>query len=206
MEAHEDDTYARLKAAMEEAEASESPVESARDRRRRYLAIALIVLVPLAVVSYVAWGLIGLFTLGKTDEGPIAVAYRLVGVPGWLAIFSFGVVAVARQLRDDFKGVGERIFGAVIIALMVCTCYVFVGQPLLDIPYLFDPVRVELHDVETRDVSGESGATYYLSGVDESGKEWEFRINSDAFLSWDRGRTTATVTGLPNTQVTLAIE
>ena len=73
MEAHEDDTYARLKAAMEEAEASESPVESARDRRRRYLAIALIVIVPLAVVSYVVWGLIGLFTLGKTDEGPIAV-------------------------------------------------------------------------------------------------------------------------------------
>ena len=35
MEAHEDDTYARLRAAMEEAEASESPVESARDRRRR---------------------------------------------------------------------------------------------------------------------------------------------------------------------------
>ena len=101
---------------------------------------------------------------------------------------------------------GERIFGAVIIALMVCTCYVFVGQPLLDIPYLFDPVCVELHDVETRDVRGESGATYYLSGVDESGKEWEFRINSDTFLSWDRGRTTATVTGLPNTQVTLAIE
>lgn len=206
MEAHEDDTYARLKAAMEEAEASESPVESARDRRRRYLAIALIVIVPLAVVSYVVWGLIGLFTLGKTDEGPIAVVYRLVGVPGWLAIFSFGVVAVARQLRDDFKGVGERIFGAVIIALMVVTCYVFVGQPLLDVPYLFDPVRVELHDVETRSVSGESGATYYLSGVDEAGKEWEFRINSDTFLSWDRDRTTATVTGLPNTQVTLAIE
>lgn len=206
MEAHEDDTYARLKAAMEEAEASESPVESARDRRRRYLAIALIVIVPLAVVSYVVWGLIGLFTLGKTDEGPIAVAYRLVGVPGWLAIFSFGVVAVARQLRDDFKDVGERIFGAVIIALMVVTCYVFVGQPLLDVPYLFDPVRVELHDVETRSVSGESGATYYLSGVDEAGKEWEFRINSDTFLSWDRDRTTATVTGLPNTQVTLAIE
>ena len=166
----------------------------------------MIVIVPLAVVSYVAWGLIGLFTLGKTDEGPIAVVYRLVGVPGWLAIFSFGVVAVARQLRDDFKGVGERIFGAVIIALMVVTCYVFVGQPLLDVPYLFDPVRVELHDVETRDVSGESGATYYLRGVDEAGKEWEFRINSDTFLSWDRGRTTATVTGLPNTQVTLAIE
>lgn len=206
MEAHEDDTYARLKAAMEEAEASESPVESARDRRRRYLAIALIVIVPLAVVSYVVWGLIGLFTLGKTDEGPIAVVYRLVGVPGWLAIFSFGVVAVARQLRDDFKGVGERIFGAVIIALMVVTCYVFVGQPLLDVPYLFDPVHVELHDVETRSVSGESGATYYLSGVDEAGKEWEFRINSDTFLSWDRDRTTATVTGLPNTQVTLAIE
>ena len=121
MEAHEDDTYARLKAAMEEAEASESPVESARDRRRRYLAIALIVIVPLAVVSYVVWGLIGLFTLGKTDEGPIAVVYRLVGVPGWLAIFSFGVVAVARQLRDDFKGVGERIFGAVIIALTSST-------------------------------------------------------------------------------------
>ena len=83
---------------------------------------------------------------------------------------------------------------------------ILVGQPLLDVPYLFDPVRVELHDVETRDVSGESGATYYLSGVDEAGKEWEFRINSDTFLSWDRGRTTATVTGLPNTQVTLAIE
>ena len=62
MEAHEDDTYARLRAAIEEAGASESPVESARDRRRRYLAIALIVLVPLAVISYVAWGLIGLFT------------------------------------------------------------------------------------------------------------------------------------------------
>ena len=206
MEAHEDDTYARLKAAMEEAEASESPVESARDRRRRYLAIAIFVLVPLAVISYVAWGLIGLFALGKTDEGPVAVAYRLVGVPAWLVIFSYGVVEVVRQLREDYKGVGERIFGAVIVALIAFACYAFVGQPLLDIPYLFNPVHVELHDVETRSVSGESGATYYLSGVDEAGKEWEFRINSDTFLSWDRDRTTATVTGLPNTQVTLAIE
>ncbi|MDO4428261.1 MAG: hypothetical protein Q4B91_01955 [Atopobiaceae bacterium] len=206
MEAHEDDTYARLKAAMEEAEASESPVESSRDRRRRYLAIALVVIVPLAVVSYVAWGLIGLFALGKTDEGPIAVVYRLVGVPGWLAIFSFGVVAVARQLRDDFKGVGERIFGAVIIALTVVTCYVFVGQPLLDVPYLFSPVCVELRDIDVRCVDGSDTTKYYLSGFDDAGAKWEFRINRDTYYDWDRGRTTATVTGLPNTQVTLAIE
>ena len=206
MEAREDDTYARLKAAMEEAEASESPVESARDRRRRHLAIALIVIVPLAVISYVAWGLIGLFALGKTDEGPIAVAYRLVGVPGWLAIFSFGIVAVVRKLRKDFKRAGERICGAIIIALMVVTCYVFVGQPLLDVPYLFSPVCVELRDVDVRRVGGSDTTTYYLGGFDDAGAKWEFRINRDTYYDWDRDRTTATVTGLPNTQVTLNIE
>lgn len=206
MESHEDDTYERLKAAMEEAEASESPVETARDRWRRYLVIGLIILVPLALVSYVAWGLIGLFALGKTDEGPIAVVYRLVGVPAWLAIFSFGVVTMVQKMREDLKGLGERVFAAIIVVLMVLTCYAFVGQPLLDIPYLFNPVRVELHDVDVRDASGYETVRYYLSGVDQAGKEWKFRINGDTYLNWNRDRTTATVTGLPNTQVTLAIE
>ena len=206
MEADEDDLYEKIRAAAEEAEASESPVETYRDRRRRYLAIALIVIVPLAVVSYVAWGLIGLFALGRTDEGPIAVAYRLVGVPAWLAIFSFGVVAVVRQLREDFKRAGERVFGAIIVVLMVATCYVFVGQPLLDVPYLFSPVCVELSDVDVRRVDGSDTTTYYLSGFDDAGKKWEFRINRDTYYDWDRDRATATVTGLPNTQVTLSIE
>ena len=206
MEADEDDLYEKIRAAAEEAEASESPVETYRDRRRRCLAIALIVIVPLAVVSYVAWGLIGLFALGRTDEGPIAVAYRLVGVPAWLAIFSFGVVAIVRQLCGRSKSVGERVCGAVFIALIAATCFVFVGQPLLDVPYLFSPVCVELSDVDVRRVDGSDTTTYYLSGFDDAGKKWEFRINRDTYYDWDRDRTTATVTGLPNTQVTLSIE
>ena len=206
MEAGEDDLYEKIRAAAEEAEASESPVETYRDRRRRYLAIALIVIVPLAVVSYVAWGLIELFALGRTDEGPIAVAYRLVGVPAWLAIFSFGVVAIVRQLCGRSKSVGERISGVIIVALMVVTCCVFVGQPLLDVPYLFSPVCVELRDVDVRRVGGSDTTAYYLSGFDDAGKKWEFRINRDTYYDWDRDRATATVTGLPNTQVTLSIE
>lgn len=205
MEEDERDFYEKLKAAAEEG-ADESPVETGRDRRRRYLVIALVVIVPLAVVSYVAWGLIGLFTLGKTDEGAIAVAYRLVGVPGWLAIFAFGVVAVARQLLGPSKSAGERVCGVVIIGLIAATCYAFVGQPLLDIPYLFSPVHVELHDVDVRGADGLDTVTYYLRGFDDAGKKWEFRINSDTYHSWDRDRATATVTGLPNTQVTLSIE
>ena len=183
----------------------ESPVESAEFIRRRRLVIAVMAIAALAVVCYVLWCLIGLLTLGNTDEGPVAVIYRLVGAPAWLAILGGSIIWLVSAVRGE-SGAGQRVVAAVLVVLMALACYLFAVQPLLDVPYLLDPVRVELHDVEVVEREGSETVSHYLTGVDDTGREWEFRINFGTYEGWNPGRTTARVTGLPNTRVTLGIE
>lgn len=182
-----------------------SPVESGEQRRLRHLVIGGVVVCAVAIVCYVVWGLIELLTLGNTDEGPVAVAYRLVGVPAWLVMLGGSIVWLVSAACEK-RGAGQRVVAAVLVALMALACYLFAVQPLLDVPYLLDPVRVELRDVEVEEREGTDTANHYLTGVDDAGREWEFRINYGTYRSWDPARTTATVIGLPNTQVTLSIE
>ena len=182
-----------------------SPVESGAPRRSREIAIALIVIFIISVVSYFAWCLIGLLTLGNTEEGVVAIIYRFIGLPAWLSVSVVTVVMLVKAIRDA-ESVVQRLIAALFMVATAGVFYLFVGTTVLDVPYLFDPVRVSLHDVTTRVYDGESDVYYYLEGTDEAGRDWEFRINSDTYNDWDPERTTATVTGLPNTKVTLGIE
>ena len=183
----------------------DSPVESGEARRARRIAIALIVVFIISVVSYFAWCLISLLTLGNTEEGAVAVIHRFIGLPAWLSVSVVIVAMLVKAIRDA-ESVVQRLIAALFMAAAAGIFYLFAGTMVLDVPYLLDPVRVSLHDVTTRVYDGESDVYYYLEGVDGTGKEWEFRINGDTYNEWNGDRTTATVTGLPNTQVTLSIE
>ena len=189
----------------DQADEGGAPIESARGRRGRLMAIAVIAVFCVGVVSYLVWCLIGLVTLGNTDEGAIAVAYRLVGVPALGLALAAAIVGLVDALLHP-RGLKERVVAAILVVLAGMAFWMFAVTPLLDVPYLLEPVRVELHDVSTRCFDGEQSATYYLDGVDDAGKKWEFRINGGTYYGWDPARTTATVTGLPHTQVTLSIE
>ncbi len=182
-----------------------SPIgdEGGRSGRRR--AVALVAALVVAVASYAAWGLVGLASPLGTDEGPLGVAYRYVGLPGWLIFLSYAGVRVVRDLRSP-RPAGRRALGVVLLLLIAATAFMFVVRPLLDVPYLFDPAVVELHDVRAESLEGELGATYYLTGEDGRGRTWWFRVNPSTYRSWDPELTTATLTGLPNTQVTLSID
>lgn len=182
-----------------------TPVEDAGRRRFRRLLIVGGVLVVACMVGYVVWAILGIVFVGRTDEGVIGVVHRLMGVPVFLLALGLGIVITAMTAASE-QGVKPKLLAAGLIALMVFAFYLLVGQPLMDVPYLFDPVVVELDDVRTRRTDSSDDVSYYLEGVDQEGRAWSFRINPATYYDWDPACTSATVTGLPNTGVTLAID
>lgn len=182
-----------------------TPIVSDESRRGRRRIIMLIALAAVVVVSYTLWGLMGLLYLSNTEEGLVGIMYRYVGLPAWLIILPVGTVKIVRWMRSP-RAERQRPLGVVIIVLMVAAALMFVAKPLLDVPYLFNPAVVELHDVEAVESTGNDRTYYSLRGTDETGKPWTFRINHDTYRAWDEDRTTATITGLPRTQVTLSID
>lgn len=183
----------------------DTPVEDAGRRRFRRLLIVGGVLVVACMVGYVVWAILGIVFVGRTDEGVIGVVHRLMGVPVFLLALGLGIVITAMTAASE-QGVKPKLLAAGLIALMVFAFYLLVGQPLMDVPYLFDPVVVELDDVRTRRTDSSDDVSYYLEGVDQEGRAWSFRINPATYYDWDPACTSATVTGLPNTGVTLAID
>lgn len=182
-----------------------TPVEDAGRRRFRRLLIVGGVLVVACIVGYVVWAIMGIVFVGRTDEGMIGVVHRLMGVPVFLLALGLGIAVTAMTAASE-QGVKPKLLAAGLIALMVFAFYLLVGQPLMDVPYLFDPVVVELDDVRTKRTDSSEDVSYYLEGVDHEGRAWSFRINPATYYDWDPARTSATVTGLPNTGVTLAID
>lgn len=182
-----------------------TPVEDAGRRRFRRLLIVGGVLVVACIVGYVVWAIMGIVFVGRTDEGVIGVVHRLMGVPVFLLALGMGIAVTAMTAASE-QGVKPKLLAAGLIALMVFAFYLLVGQPLMDVPYLFDPVVVELDDVRTRRTDSSDDVSYYLEGVDHEGRAWSFRINSATYYDWDPARTTVTVTGLPNTGVTFSID
>lgn len=183
----------------------DTPVEDAGRRRFRRLLIVGGILVVACMVGYVVWAIMGIVFVGRTDEGMIGVVHRLMGVPVFLVALGLGIAVTAMTAASE-QGVKPKLLAAGLIALMVFVFYLLVGQPLMDVPYLFDPVVVELDDVRTRCTDSSEDVSYYLEGVDQEGRAWSFRINPATYYDWDPARTSATVTGLPNTGVTLAIQ
>lgn len=184
---------------------SASPIVDDEGRRHRGRAIMMIVGLVVAAVSYALWCLIGLLFLSSTEEGLVGVAYRYVGLPAWLIVLSLASVKIVGWMRLP-RNRRQRPLAVVLLVLVIGAAVMFVAQPLLDVPYLFNPVVVELHDVEAVEYVGEQRAYHHLRGTDATGRFWVFRINPETYSSWDEGRTTVTVTGLPNTQVTLSID
>lgn len=182
-----------------------TPVEDAGRRRFRRLLIVGGILVAACMVGYVVWAIMGIVFVGRTDEGVIGIVYRLMGIPVFLLALSLGIVITAMTAASE-QGVKPKLLAAGLIALMVFAFYLLVGQPLMDVPYLFDPVVVELDDVRTRRTDSSDDVSYYLEGVDHEGRAWSFRINPATYYDWEPARTSATVIGLPNTGVTLAID
>lgn len=183
----------------------DTPVEDAGRRRFRRLLIVGGILVVACMVGYMVWAIMGIVFVGRTDEGAIGVVHRLMGVPVFLVALGLGIAVTAMTAASE-QDVKPKLLAAGLIALMVFAFYLLVGQPLMDVPYLFDPIVVELDDVRTRRTDSSEDVSYYLEGVDQEGRAWSFRINPATYYDWDPARTSATVTGLPNTGVTLAIQ
>lgn len=140
----------------------------------------------------------GMFTMGI----PGVVSSYLVGL-----LFAVVIALLVRPVSKDIREIkhpAKRVLsGCLAIGIAVALVWVFVVNPLLDIPHLTVPSVIELTNVR---VDWEDSGYYQLEGDDAEGRPCVFTIDRSFYDAWNRDDRDATVTYLPHSRTVLSVE
>ena len=140
----------------------------------------------------------GMFTMGI----PGVVSSYLVGLL-FAVVIALLVRPVARDVLTVEHPVKRVLSGCLAIGIAGALVWVFVINPLLDIPHLASPSDVELTNVR---VDWEDSGYYQLEGDDAEGRPYAFTIDRSFYDAWNPNDRDATVTYLPHSQTVLSVD
>ena len=140
----------------------------------------------------------GMFTMGISG----VVSSYLVGL-----LFAVVIALLVRPVSKDIREIkhpAKRVLsGCLAIGIAVALVWVFVVNPLLDIPHLTAPSVIELTNAR---VDWEDSGYYQLEGDDAEGRPCVFTIDRSFYDAWNRDDRDATVTFLPHSRTVLSVE
>ncbi len=192
-----DETRASMHNASDE---SESPV-------REPAPVALLagcgVIALLVIVSFVSIVLrsMGFFVMGM--PGVITMYFSMVCcclILAMLAVPVVGGIITAETWRVKILG------SLVAIVVTVLLAWIFILNPLLDIPCLGSPNTIELTDVSFTSDNVNDSVFYEIEGYDTEGNLRTFDVDRGFGDAWDPNDHDATVTYLPHSETVLSIE
>lgn len=100
-----------------------------------------------------------------------------------------------------------KILGSLVaIVVTVLLAWIFILNPLLDIPCLGSPNTIELTDVSFTSDNVNDSVFYEIEGYDTEGNLRTFDVDRGFGDAWDPNDHDATVTYLPHSETVLSIE
>lgn len=151
-----------------------------------------------AALVWLLLRMFGMFTMGI----PGVVSSYLVGL-----LFAVVIALLVRPVSKDIREIkhpAKRVLsGCLAIGIAVALVWVFVVNPLLDIPHLTAPSVIELTNAR---VDWEDSGYYQLEGDDAEGRPCVFTIDRSFYDAWNRDDRDATVTYLPHSRTVLSVE
>ncbi len=185
--------------ALDNEGESESPV---RESAPLMLAVGCGTMAALILVSFVSIVLrsIGFFVMGL--PGVITMYLSTVCcclIIAFLAVPVVGGIMTAEKLRT------KLLAGAAALAATVVLIWIFVVNPILDIPYLSSPNVIELEDVSFTSDNVNDSVFYEIEGYDAEGNLRTFNVDRGFGDAWNPSDRDALVTYLPHSETVLSI-
>ena len=143
----------------------------------------------------------GFFVMGTAG----IVSMYLKAVCCCLIIAMLAVPVVGGIIAAD-KLLTKLLASVAAVAVTVLVAWIFVVNPILDIPYLASPSTVELEDVSFGSENVNDSVFFKFSGTDAEGRELTFDIDRGFADTWDPADGDAIVTYLPHSETVLSIE
>lgn len=166
--------------------------------RAKFIGCLLVGALAVAALAWLLLRMSGRFTMGI----PGVVSSYLVGL-----LFVVVIALLARPVSEDVRKVEHPVkrvlSGCLAFGIAVALIWVFVVNPLLDIPYLASPSSIELVNVR---VDWEDSGYYQLEGDDVEGRPYAFTIDRSFYDAWNRSDREATVTYLPHSRTVLSVD
>lgn len=166
--------------------------------RAKFIGCLSVGVLAAAALVWLLLRMFGMFTMGI----PGVVSSYLVGLL-FAAVIALLARPVSKDIREIEHPVKRVLSGCLAIGIAVALVWVFVVNPLLDIPHLMAPSVIELTNVR---VDWEDSGYYQLEGDDAEGRPCVFTIDRSFYDAWNRDDCDATVTYLPHSRTVLSVE
>ena len=137
--------------------------------RAKFIGCLSVGVLAAAALVWLLLRMFGMFTMGI----PGVVSSYLVGLL-FAAVIALLVRPVSKDIREIEHPVKRVLSGCLAIGIAVALVWVFVVNPLLDIPHLMAPSVIELTNVR---VDWEDSGYYQLEGDDAEGRPCAFTID-----------------------------
>lgn len=166
--------------------------------RAKFIGCLSVGVLAAAALVWLLLRMFGMFTMGI----PGVVSSYLVGLL-FAAVIALLARPVSKDIREIEHPVKRVLSGCLAIGIAVALVWVFVVNPLLDIPHLMAPSVIELTNVR---VDWEDSGYYQLEGDDAEGRPCVFTIDRSFYDAWNRDDRDATVTYLPHSRTVLSVD
>lgn len=159
-----------------------------------------------ALLFIASFGSAALRSMGFFIMGTAGVVAMYLSAVCCCLLIAFLAVPVVGGIITAERLWTKLVASVVALAVTAVLAWIFIVNPILDIPYLSSPSTIELENVSFGSENVNDSVFFSIVGTDTGGRERSFDVDRGFAETWDPADDDATVTYLPHSETVLSIE